>query len=50
MKFRGHDSKIVSIDNLNTRIVGSCSSDSVKIWDLYKENEQYSVREKDGPL
>lgn len=48
MKLRGHEGKIVAVDKLNTRIVGSCSSEGLKIWDLYKEKEQYSLRKAEG--
>lgn len=36
MKLRGHSEKISDIHCLNSRIIGSSSSESVKIWDLYK--------------
>lgn len=48
MKLRGHEGKIVAVDKLNTRIVGSCSAEGLKIWDLYKEKEQYSLRKNEG--
>jgi WD40 repeat protein len=48
LKLRGHEGKILAIDKLNTRIVGSCSSQDLKIWDLYKEKEQYSLHKSEG--
>ena len=37
MQLRGHTQKINDISSLNSRIIGSSSSEGVKLWDLYKE-------------
>lgn len=36
LKLRGHTEKIGDLGRLNSRILGSSSSEGVKIWDLYK--------------
>lgn len=36
MRLKGHTERINDMHFLNTRILGSSSSEGVKIWDLYK--------------
>jgi WD40 repeat protein len=49
MKLRGHAEKINDIGCLNSRIVGSSSSEGVKIWDLYKEKCEYTLKDDANP-
>ena len=34
---------------MNKRIVASAGSDCVYIWDLFKDNQSYAIREKVSP-
>lgn len=49
MKLRGHTEKINDIHSLNSRIVGSSSQEGVKLWDLYKEKCEYTLKEEANP-
>ena len=49
MHLRGHTEKVTDISSLNTRIIGSSSSEGVKIWDLYKERCEYTLKDEANP-
>jgi hypothetical protein len=44
MRLSGHGERIIDLHCLNTRILGSCSPEGVKIWDLYRERCEYTLR------
>lgn len=49
MRLRGHAEKINDIHSLNSRIVGSSSQEGVKLWDLYKEKCEYTLKDDANP-
>jgi WD40 repeat protein len=49
MRLRGHTEKINDINCLNSRIIGSSSSEGVKLWDLYKERCEYTLKDDANP-
>lgn len=49
MKLSGHTERILDMHALNTRILASSSSEGLKIWDLYHERCEYTLREESSP-
>lgn len=49
MRLPGHGERVCDLHALNTRILGSCSSEGVKVWDLYRERCEYTLREEATP-
>lgn len=49
MRLTGHTERITDLHALNTRIIASGSLEAVKIWDLYHEKCEYTLKEDAGP-
>lgn len=49
MRLRGHNERINDMHFLNSRILGSSSVEGIKLWDLYKEKCEYTLKTESGP-
>lgn len=39
----------MDLHSLNSRVLGSASTEGVKLWDLYKEKCEYTLKEESSP-
>jgi hypothetical protein len=49
LQLKGSTERINDIHAFNTRIIGTSSDEGSKIWDLYKEKCEYTIRDRANP-
>lgn len=49
LTLKGHTERIWDVSSFNTRIIGSCSEQGTKIWDLYKQRCEFTLRQEVNP-